>query len=119
MRNIVFAIMLFLCLNVSAQTPVDYNLYSKQIKTEIKAKSMMLKAIKKSLKIDANNVELHKKLVYTESELKVLELRLQKVKEAKKMNQRLIKMNEKYDKMKIQLLELKRNVEMLNGEVAS
>lgn len=117
MKRILLLLMLFVCLGVSAQQPINYKDYTSRVKTEIKAKKALITSVKKSLKIDKNNVDLHKALVYANAELKVLEEKQKQVKEAKGLHDKLVKENKKYDEMKIRLLELKRQSEILDNQI--
>lgn len=106
MKKIFFTLSLMFSLCISAQN-VDYGFYSKQVKSEIKTKKKEIKDINKQIKANKNDVQLHKLLVIKTTELDALNQKNEKIKYAIKLYNKLAKENEKFDKWKVQLLNLK------------
>lgn len=107
MKKLILLISIFILSLCNCYSEINYDGIIKLLKTEIKEKNNNAKSIKEQLKNNPNDVSLHKTLVLVNTDIELLENKIDKVKYAKTKYNELIKQNKKLDEEKTKLLKIK------------
>lgn len=114
MRDLFLTVLLAVASSVAA---IDYKTYYSAADSKISAVKSEIAVLKKAVKDDKNNVDLHKQLVRKQTELGIIKGKRDKVAEAEKKCKELAKQNEVLDREKVKLLQLKQQSADLDSAV--